>query len=77
MADFEAPADLTFNRGRIADPAGFAHEHRAASWLSLCGDEFAGTDGGMSYAQVQAATVPSVGPVFAVRFGETGRWGSK
>jgi hypothetical protein len=55
MADFERPADLTFNRGLIGDPAAFAREANAASWLFLCGDEFASMDGGMSYASVQAA----------------------
>ncbi|GAC1532332.1 MAG: hypothetical protein NVS3B1_25950 [Marmoricola sp.] len=55
VANFAVPADLTFNRGPIADPAAFASDARAASWLFLCGDEFAATEGGMSYAQVQAA----------------------
>ena len=55
MSDFHVPADLTFNRGRIADPEEFAREAGAASWLYLCGEEFAAMDGGMSYAQVQAA----------------------
>ena len=55
MADFEVPADLTFNRGPIADPDGFARDAEAASWLYLCGEEFAAMDGGMSYSQVQAA----------------------
>jgi hypothetical protein len=59
MADFEVPADLTFNRGAIADPAAFAHDAGAASWLFLCGDEFAAMDGGMSYSQVQAAVPES------------------
>jgi len=55
VADFEVPADLTFNRGPIADPDGFARDAEAASWLYLCGEEFAAMDGGMSYSQVQAA----------------------
>lgn len=55
MAGFEVPADLTFNRGPIADPAAFAREADAASWLFLCGDEFAAMEGGMSYDQVCAA----------------------
>jgi hypothetical protein len=50
-----ADAELAHNTGLIADPAGFAREHRAASWLYLCGEEFAAMDGGMSYAEVQAA----------------------
>jgi hypothetical protein len=48
-------AELSHNSALIADPAGFAREHRAASWLYLCGEEFAAMDGGMSYADVEAA----------------------
>ena len=59
MAGFEGPVDLTFNRGLIADPETFARDASAASWLFLCGDEFAATDGGMSYADVQAAVPDS------------------
>ena len=59
MAGFEVPEDLTFNRGAIADPAAFARDADAASWLYLCGEEFAAMDGGMSYAQVQAAVPES------------------
>jgi hypothetical protein len=59
MVDFEVPADLTFNRGPIGDPDGFARETGAASWLFLCGEEFAAMDGGMSYRQVQAAVPES------------------
>ena len=55
MGGFEVPADLTFNRGPIADPEGFARDAGAASWLYLCGEEFAAMEDGMSYAQVQAA----------------------
>jgi hypothetical protein len=46
---------MTYNRGLIDDPAGFAGEHGAASWLFLCGAEFASAEGGMSFEQVQAA----------------------
>jgi hypothetical protein len=59
MASFEVPADISFNRGAIADPETFARNAGAASWLFLCGDEFAAMDGGMSYAQVQAAVPES------------------
>jgi hypothetical protein len=59
MADFELPTDLIFNRGAIADPGAFARDRGAASWLYLCGEEFASMDGGMSYAQVQAAVPES------------------
>ncbi len=55
MAAFGSPKDLSFNRGLIADPEAFAREANAASWLFLCGDEFAAMEGGMSYASVQAA----------------------
>src|SRR6266576_857313 len=55
MAEFDSPTDLKFNRGLIADPDGFARDANAASWLFLCGEEFAAMDGGMSYASVQAA----------------------
>src|SRR6266571_5115417 len=59
MANFELPKDLSFNRGPIADPAAFAHDAKAASWLFLCGEEFAAMDGGMSYASVEAAVPES------------------
>src|SRR5262249_30963653 len=55
MAEFERPADLSHNRGLIDDPQALARDAGAASWLFLCGDEFAATEGGMSYADVQAA----------------------
>src|SRR5579862_8364548 len=63
MADFEGPKDLTFNRGLIADPAAFARDANAASWLFLCGDEFAAMEGGMSYADVKAAVAKSANVV--------------
>jgi hypothetical protein len=55
VAGFETPKDFTFNRGLIADPEAFARDANAASWLFLCGEEFASVEGGMSYASVQAA----------------------
>jgi hypothetical protein len=55
VADFESPADISFNRGLIADPEAFARDADAASWLYLCGEDFAAMEGGMSYANVQAA----------------------
>ena len=55
MAGFETPQGMSFNRGLIADPAAFAQEHSAASWLYMCGEAFAQMDGGMSYEQVEAA----------------------
>jgi protein tyrosine phosphatase (PTP) superfamily phosphohydrolase (DUF442 family) len=59
MAAFERPEGLIFNRGLIADPTEFARENNAASWLYLCGEDFAQTEGGMSYADVQAAVAAS------------------
>jgi hypothetical protein len=57
---FEGPMDIEHNRGLIADPAAFAQVAGAASWLYLCGEEFAAMEGGMSYADVQAAVPESV-----------------
>jgi hypothetical protein len=56
---FPSPKDLKHNRGLIADPAAFAKEAGAASWLYMCGEEFASMEGGMSYADVQAAVPES------------------
>ena len=55
MTRFELPTDITFNTEKIADPAAFAKARNAASWLYLNGEEFASMEGGMSFAQVQAA----------------------
>jgi hypothetical protein len=55
MAGFETPTDLANNRGLISDPEAFAREKGAASWLYLCGEEFATMEGGMSYADVERA----------------------
>jgi len=63
MADFESPTDLKFNRGLIADPEAFARDADAASWLFLCGEEFAAMEGGMSYAGVEAAVAESANVV--------------
>jgi hypothetical protein len=57
---FVSPTDLKHNRGLIPDPAAFAEDAGAASWLYLCGEEFAAMDGGMSYSDVQAAVPESV-----------------
>jgi hypothetical protein len=59
MSEFQSPTDLIHNRGLIADPAAFAKVTGAASWLYLCGEEFAAMDGGMSYADVQSAVPES------------------
>ena len=63
MTPFESPSDLFHNRGLIADPSAFAEEHGAASWLFLCGEAFASMEGGMSYADVQAAVPQSANVV--------------
>ena len=63
MPGFEGPTELKFNRGPIADPDAFAREASAASWLYLCGEEFAAMDGGMSYASVEAAVPESANVV--------------
>lgn len=60
MTQFSVPDDLSHNRGMIADPASYAKDAGAASWLYLCGEEFAAMEGGMSYAAVQAAVPESV-----------------
>jgi protein tyrosine phosphatase (PTP) superfamily phosphohydrolase (DUF442 family) len=60
VADFQRPTEFTFNRGLIADPAAFAEDANAASWLFLCGEEFAAMEGGMAYADVEAAVPVSV-----------------
>ena len=55
MAGFESPTEFKFNRGLIADPEAFARDANAASWLFLCGEDFAAMEGGISYANVEAA----------------------
>ncbi len=59
MTAFESPADLTFNRGAVTDPEALARETGAASWLFLCGEEFAAMENGMSYESVRAAVAES------------------
>jgi hypothetical protein len=63
VADFDSPTDLTFNRGLIADPESFARDANAASWLYLCGEQFAEVEGGMSYDDVRAAVAESANVV--------------
>ena len=63
MTDFETPTDLMNNRGLIADPEAFAREKDAASWLYLCGEEFASMEGGMSYADVERSVPVSANVV--------------
>ena len=55
VGDFQLPSDLGFNRDRIADPAAFAADFGARSWLYLNGTDFETMDGGMSYEQVRSA----------------------
>jgi protein tyrosine phosphatase (PTP) superfamily phosphohydrolase (DUF442 family) len=63
MAELTELSVLLHNRGLIADPVSFARGADAASWLYLCGDAFAAMDGGMSYADVQAAVDRSTNTV--------------
>lgn len=56
---FQTPTDLVHNRGLIVDPAAFAKDCGAASWLYMCGEEFAAMEDGMSYADVEAAVPES------------------
>jgi protein tyrosine phosphatase (PTP) superfamily phosphohydrolase (DUF442 family) len=63
VGEFETPTDLTNNRGLIADPEALARESGAASWLYLCGEEFASMEGGMSYADVERAVPVSANVV--------------
>src|SRR4029079_1103854 len=63
VREFESPSDLKHNRGPIDDPQAFARDAGAASWLYLCGEEFASMEGGMSYADVQAAVPESANVV--------------
>jgi protein tyrosine phosphatase (PTP) superfamily phosphohydrolase (DUF442 family) len=63
MVDFETPTDLMNNRGLIANPEAFARKRGAASWLFLCGEEFASMEGGMSYADVERAVPVSANVV--------------
>jgi hypothetical protein len=62
-AEFQTPADLRHNTGLIADPTAYAQEAGAASWLFLCGEAFAEMDGGMSFADVEAAVPQSANVV--------------
>jgi hypothetical protein len=59
VTDLPELEQLSYNRGLIADPAAFARDAGAASWLFLCGDAFAAMDGGMSYDDVKAAVEAS------------------
>jgi hypothetical protein len=59
LSEFQGPTDLTHNRGLIDDPKSFAKDAGAASWLYLCGEEFAAMEGGMSYSDVQEAVPES------------------
>jgi len=63
MPEFESPQDLIHNRGPVSDPQAFAREHGAASWLYLCGEEFAAMENGMSYDDVRAAVPESANVV--------------
>jgi hypothetical protein len=60
VADLTALDGLQNNTGLIEDPESFAREASAKSWLYLRGEAFASMEGGMSYADVQAAVDDSV-----------------
>jgi hypothetical protein len=60
MSRFEPLPDISFNTEKVADPSAFARERRVASWLFLCGEEFAAMEGGISFAQVQRAVGRSI-----------------
>ena len=61
MPDLEQVlAGLRHNRALIPDPSAFARDAGATSWLYLCGPAFAEMDGGMSYADAQAAVDQSI-----------------
>jgi hypothetical protein len=53
-------SDLRFNRGFVTDPIALAKDTNAASWLFLCGDEFAAMEEGISYTEVQTTVEKSV-----------------
>jgi hypothetical protein len=59
MADFGSPTDLVCNEGLVSDPEALAKETGAASWLFLCGEEFAAMEDGISYESVAAAVPES------------------
>jgi protein tyrosine phosphatase (PTP) superfamily phosphohydrolase (DUF442 family) len=63
VTEFETPTDLMNNRGLVADPEAFARERGAASWLFLCGEEFASMDGGLSHADVERSVPVSANVV--------------
>jgi hypothetical protein len=62
VSDLTELDNLRNNRGLVQDPRAFADDFGAASWLFLCGEEFATMDGGMSFGDVQAA-VPTAAVV--------------
>jgi hypothetical protein len=62
MTDLSELDNLRHNRGLVQDPQAFADDFGAASWLFLCGEEFASMDGGISFGDVQAA-VPTAAVV--------------
>jgi hypothetical protein len=63
VTSFESPTDLVYNQAPISDPEAFARENGAASWLFMCGAEFAAMEGGMSYTSVEAAVPESANVV--------------
>ena len=60
MGDLSELESLQYNRGLIGDPEEFARDAKAASWLYLCGEDFASMEGGMSFADVEASVDESI-----------------
>ncbi len=59
VSELDELDQLQHNRGLIEDPAGYARDAGAASWLYMCGEAFASMEGGMSYRDVEAAVPAS------------------
>jgi hypothetical protein len=63
MSGYQGPQGLIHNRGPVTDPDALARDHDAASWLFMCGEEFAAMENGMSYDDVRAAVPQSANVV--------------
>jgi hypothetical protein len=60
MKKFKLLDHLHYNNGAIKNPSAYFKDAGYNSWLFLVGEEFAKMEGGMSFAQVQAATPDSI-----------------
>jgi hypothetical protein len=56
MAEFERCGDLINNRRLIADPEAFARDAGAASWLYLCGEDFASMEAARQFGCDSSST---------------------